>query len=308
MSKYLVINSIKAILHKLPYIRGLYSRDRLYKDNSFFAPGHFYSVIPNLKEVKNDEERIWQGAATDGIANIDLNRDHQREMINDISSYYKSIPFTEELKEGLRYNFNNPYYLHTDGIILYGMMRHLKPSRVIEVGSGFSSALMLDVSDLFFDSKIKFDFVEPYPRRLENLIGNEDRGTVSILKSRVQDVSLDFFKSLKTNDILFIDSTHVSKCGSDLNYLLFEVLPVLHKGVYIHFHDIFYPFEYPKEWVFKGYNWNENYLLRAFLMNNKDYSIQIFAHYLHLHHKDLYSEMPLAYKNTGGNLWLRKEL
>ena len=92
-----------------------------------------------------------------------------------------------------------------------------------------------------------------------------------------------------------------------MNFLLFEVLPVLKEGVYIHFHDVFYPFEYPKEWVFKGYNWNENYILRAFLMNNKDYKIQLFADYLHKHHKGLYKKMPLAYKNTGGNLWLKKE-
>jgi len=298
---------LKNILSKLPYVRGLHRQAKLYNDNAYFPPGHFYSVIPNIEEVKNDENRIWKGIDTDGIDAIDLNVDTQRKLLKEISAYYSEIPFKDEIVGALRYHFNNPYYLYTDGIVLFGMLRHLKPKHVIEVGSGYSSALMLDVNDNFFDSKINFGFIEPHTERLEKLINKGDKNAISILKHRVQDVDLGYFKSLKKNDILFIDSTHVSKCGSDLNYLLFEVLPILNEGVYIHFHDIFYPFEYPKEWVFKGYNWNENYLLRAFLMNNKDYSIQVFAHYLHVHHSDVYKEMPLAYKNTGGNLWLKKE-
>lgn len=301
------MNFIKHILNQLPYIRGLHRRDRLYRDNANFSPGHFYSVIPNLKEVKADEDRIWKGLESDGIDGIDLNTKHQKSFLGDLSQFYSEIPFTEAPKEGMRYHFENPYYLHTDGIILYGILRYLKPNRVIEVGSGYSSALMLDVNDNFFNSNINFDFIEPYTERLEKLINQNDKEKVAILKSRVQDVDISFFKTLKANDILFIDSTHVSKCGSDLNFILFEILPALNEGVYIHFHDIFYPFEYPKEWVFKGYNWNENYLLRAFLMNNNDYSIQVFAHYLHVHHKEVYADMPLAYKNTGGNLWLKKE-
>lgn len=301
------MNVIKQLLNKLPYVRGLYKRDKLYRNNAFFLPGHFYSVIPDLEEVRKDEDRIWKGESVDGVRDIDLNSNHQKNIMELIASFYDELPFTEEPKSGLRYNFNNPYYLHTDGIVLYGMLRHLKPNRIIEVGSGYSSALMLDVNDVFFNSSINFNFIEPYTERLEKLINYGDRDSVSILKHRVQDVGLDYFKSLKANDILFIDSTHVSKCGSDLNYILFDVLPVLNEGVYIHFHDIFYPFEYPREWVYKGYNWNENYLLRAFLMNNKVYSIQVFSHYLHVHHKDVYSKMPLTYNNTGGNLWLKKE-
>ena len=298
---------IKQILNQLPYVRGLYRRDRLYRDNAHFPPSHFYSVIPNIEEIKNDQDRIWQGMETDGIEAIDLNIATQKANMKAISAFYSDIPFKDEISGNLRYHFKNPYYLYTDGIILHGLMRHLKPKQIIEVGSGYSSALMLDVNDLFFDSKINFKFIEPYTERLEKLINQGDKESATIIKSRVQEVDLNVFRALQANDILFIDSTHVSKCGSDLNYLMFEVLPVLNKGVYIHFHDIFYPFEYPKEWVFKGYNWNENYLLRAFLMNNEDYSIQVFAHYLHVHHKEVYEQMPLAYKNEGGNLWLKKE-
>jgi len=128
-----------------------------------------------------------------------------------------------------------------------------------------------------------------------------------IIGDTVQSVPLDTFKKLQAGDILFVDSTHVSKTGSDVNHILFEILPVLNPGVIIHFHDIFYPFEYPKEWVLRGYNWNEDYILRAFLMYNNAYEIKLFPDYLHRHHKEVFAELPLTYKNTGGSFWLEKK-
>ncbi len=98
----------------------------------------------------------------------------------------------------------------------------------------------------------------------------------------------------------------MSKTGSDVNYILFDILPILNKGVFIHFHDIFYPFEYPKKWVYEGRNWNEDYILKAFLMYNSEFKIRLFSHYLHELHKDTFKDMPLCYKNTGGNIWLEK--
>lgn len=297
---------IKELLNRLPYVRGLYKQSQSYNENANFPPGHFYSTIPNIKDIKTHQNEIWKDLGIDNIEGINLNTSAQLALIQNLSLYYNEIPFKEEHSENLRYNFKNPYYLHTDGILLYGMMRYTNPNHIIEIGSGYSSALMLDVNDIFFKNRIKFTFIEPFPNRLKSLIKEEDNKANSIIESRVQDVDLEYFKTLKENDILFIDSTHVSKCGSDVNFILFQILPVLEKGVFIHFHDIFYPFEYPKEWVFKGYNWNENYILRAFLMHNKDYEIQLFAHYLHTHHSDVFKDMPLAYKNSGGNLWLRK--
>jgi predicted O-methyltransferase YrrM len=300
------MNILKKILNKLPYVRGLYKQSKLYNDNAYFTPGHYYSTIIDVKEIKKHENQIWSGIDTENIKGVDLNTSVQLKLLEQISKYYSEIPFSEETKGDLRYQFNNPFYLHTDGILLYGMMRYAKPKHIIEVGSGYSSSLMLDVNDKFFNSTIKFTFIEPYPTRLNSLLRSNDKKAISILEKRVQDVDLKYFKTLDKDDILFIDSTHVSKCGSDVNYILFEILPILKQGVYIHFHDVFFPFEYPKEWVYKGYNWNEDYILRAFLMYNKDYEIQLFAHYLHTHHSEAYKDMPLTYKNTGGNLWLKK--
>ena len=92
-----------------------------------------------------------------------------------------------------------------------------------------------------------------------------------------------------------------------MNYILFDILPVLKSGVLIHFHDIFYPFEYPKEWVLSGRNWNEDYFLKAFLMYNNKFEIRLFSDYMHKHHKEAFIDMPLSYKNPGGNLWIEKK-
>ncbi len=107
--------------------------------------------------------------------------------------------------------------------------------------------------------------------------------------------------------MLFIDSSHVSKTGSDLNFVLFDILPVLKSDVLIHFHDIFYPFEYPEEWVYEGRSWNEIYLIKAFLMCNSEFEILFFSHYLHIHLPGSFESMPLCYHNPGGNLWIQKK-
>lgn len=124
----------------------------------------------------------------------------------------------------------------------------------------------------------------------------------------MEHLPLDFFSNLAANDILFIDSSHVGKIGSDVLYELFEILPRLQEGVIIHFHDVFYPFEYPREWVESfHWAWNETYFLHAFLQYNQTFKILFFNDYLaKLFPNLLEKATPLALKNTGGSLWMRK--
>ncbi|HEX7587681.1 MAG TPA: class I SAM-dependent methyltransferase, partial [Anaerolineae bacterium] len=130
---------------------------------------------------------------------------------------------------------------------------------------------------------------------------------IDLAQKRIQEVDLAVFESMQPNDILFVDSTHVSKTGSDVNWILFQVLPRLQSGVYIQFHDIFYPFEYPPEWVMHGRAWNELYLLRAFLACNERYKIVLFNSFLQQWAKPtLNARMSACLKTIGGSLWLRK--
>lgn len=262
------------LINKLPYIRGLYQNNLEYlnfKRNSHYPAGHFYSPIVSVDDIKKRESEIWDKDNKDGITGIDLHSEEQIKLLESFTDYYKDITFKPGKQDNIRYYYENGAYSYTDAIILYSIIRHFKPKRIIEVGSGYSSAVMLDTNEIFFDNKINLTFIEPNPEILFPLMKDIDKKPTTLIQSNVQSVPLDTYQKLKPGDILFIDSTHVVKTGSDVNFIMFQVLPLLQSGVLIHFHDVFYPFEYPLSWVLKGYNWNEAYLLKAFLMYNDNY-------------------------------------
>lgn len=297
-----IIKPIKKVLNKLPYVNTLYKQSL----NCCYPNGHYYSPVFSIEDVKNREAEIWKNTGKETIHGIDMQLEEQRALVSQFNKYYEEQPFASEKQPNIRYQFENSYYSYTDGIILYSMIRHFNPKRVIEVGSGYSSMVMLDTNELFFKNKINLTFIEPFPERLSALMKPSDKNSTTLIKSNIQQVSLSVFEQLDKGDILFIDSTHVSKTGSDVNYIFFEVLPVLKSGVLIHFHDVFYPFEYPKEWVFKGINWNEDYILKAFLMYNTKFKIKYFSQYLHSFHKDIFNKMPLCFDSFGSSLWIEK--
>lgn len=294
---------IKGYINKMPYVRTLYKQSL----NSCFPNGHFYSPVISIESIKKRETDIWKNRGNDGIPGIELKVEEQKKLVLQFKKYYKELPFKSEKQEKTRYQFENGSYSYTDGIILYSMIRHIQPKRIIEIGSGYSSMVTLDTNELFFNNQIDVTFIEPFPERLYSLMKEVDKNENKVMVSEVQQVSLEVFEKLEEGDILFVDSTHVSKTGSDVNYIMFEILPVLKRGVIVHFHDVFYPFEYPKEWVFQGRNWNEDYILKSFLMYNEKFEIKLFSEYLHKHHKDVFEDMPLCYLNTGGNLWIEKK-
>lgn len=272
----------------------------------FVPNGHFYSPIPSQDEIRRDSARIFAGMPTQ-IPGVDLNTDAQLKLLNELSQYYEDLPFSSERQNGLRYFYENTAYSYSDAIFLNGMLRHARPKRVIEVGSGYSSCMLLDTNERWFENSIKCTFIEPYPDLLFSLLKDGDRDRIKVHAARLQDVELSVFEKLEANDILFIDSTHVSKIGSDVNYAFFNVLPALRSGVYIHIHDVFYPFEYPKQWIDERRAWNEIYILRAFLQGNRDFEIVAFNTYLEEFHRGFFeANMPLCLKNPGGSIWLRK--
>lgn len=230
-------------------------------------------------------------------------------MMEELIPYMKTSSFRNEEKTDQHRFFNkNGIYGYSDALILESMIRHLKPSRIVETGSGFTSALMLDVNEKYFNYKINLEFIEPYPERLFTLITEQDKERVVLRLQGLQSVDLSVFKTLGENDILFIDSTHVAKTGSDLLYLFFEILPVLQQGVYIHFHDIFNNFEYlPYHFEWKGFGWNENYFLRSFLMYNNQFEVILFSSLLDSKYRDhISARMPDYPFFTGGQFWMKK--
>lgn len=271
-----------------------------------FAPGHFYSPYPDLNEIKKRKSTLFNRSTTT-IEGINVKANEQIQLINEISKYYKDLPFlTKNGASGSRYKPGMHAFSYTDAVIYYCLIRKLSPKRIIEIGSGYSSALTLDLKESHLPH-LDVTFIEPYPELLFSLIKKSDSKDYTLLGKPLNEVSLDVFKKLESNDILFIDSTHVSKVGSDVNQIYFEILPKLKKGVVIHIHDVFWPFEYPYEWIKETRAWNEDYLLRAFLYKNPDYEVLVFNNFLNEHHSDQLSRlMPLTSRNSGGSLWLRK--
>lgn len=270
-----------------------------------YPVGHYYSPLPNIDEVLCDFPRLYPDTPPRELPGIALNEASQLTLLEKMTPLLADAPFGEQKKAGLRYHYENGFYSYTDALFLYGMMRHLQPRRIIEIGSGFSSCVMLDTNEQFMQSKTEVIFVEPCPEPLKKAIFPSDH--IQLLQQRIQDVDIRLFETLGVNDILFIDSTHVAKVGSDVNYYLFEVFPRLKPGVLIHIHDVYYPFEYPQFCILKGIYWNESYMLRAFLSHNHAYEIVLFSHYLAAFYLPaLHAFHPLCVKNTGGNLWLRK--
>lgn len=243
------MKALKKLLKKLPGIRRIVAQrdllamelDSLIRRGGFYPPGHFYSPIPNIDEVKKDETQICSLSRED-IGGIDLNYEDQVLFLDSFVPYLKEQPFSEKKQEGLHYFFENEAYSYADALTLYGVIRRFKPKRIIEVGSGYSSCLTLDTNRLYFDNAIELTFIEPYPQLLKNLLEEEQSSQVRILEMRLQDVPIEVFDKLEANDILFIDSTHVSRVNSDVNRALFELFPKLKPGVLIHIHDVFWPF------------------------------------------------------------------
>lgn len=277
-------------------------------------PGHYHSPIPGIEEVRAREAAIWQGETINGIPGIALNEQAQLRLLDQLAPYYPQQPFTEEKTPDLRYYFLNDCFSFSDAIFYHCMLRHLKPRRVIEIGIGFSSSVLLDTNDRFFDSAIRCTFIDPEPERMYGLLKPEDAQRIEVIPKMLQDVGPGLFNELSAGDILFVDSSHVSKTGSDVNLLFFEILPALAPGVHVHFHDVFYPFEYPREYVYKKLAWNELYLLRAFLCYNREFQITMFPSFLErFHGEQLQKTLPLAWRHPrlwptlrGASLWIKR--
>jgi hypothetical protein len=171
--------------------------------------------------------------------------------------------------------------------------------------------MTLDTTERWLDDghgrRVEVVFVEPYTELLRGLLRPGDESRVTIHETAVQDVALEVFESLGAGDVLFVDSTHVVKAGSDVNHLYFEIFPRLAPGVWVHVHDIFFPFEYPQEWILEGRAWHEAYLLRAMLTGNDAFEIRWFQSLMWARHRQLLEgRLPAMGKNPGGNIWLQK--
>jgi len=225
-------------------------------------------------------------------------------LLDKIVSYkseYDEIPLdgpTDEL------HVNNDWFTTVDMEILYGMVRYLKPGRIIEVGSGHSTRctlMAIRANDMEQSAATSFTAIDPDPRlAVDGLTG------LTVIRRRVETLPLDTFDELSAGDILFIDSSHIWKQGNDIDVLYRQVLPRLAPGVIVHVHDIFLPDGYPDHWWDRGYT-EQTYF--APLLVSGEWDVLWSAHYMHLTYPKRLDEAFRSYDPAEGypaSVWLRK--
>ena len=250
------------------------------------TPSYFYFPVPSLKSFQNKDWKACRSCAT-----IDFRLSEQVERL-----YTELLPFAEEwtFPEGpdrgnQQFHFNNGFFERIDAEIAYSLVRQRRPSRIIEIGSGNSTRLMAAALKKNREEGAPCELISiepkpaPYLRDIPEL--------TALIEKPVQQVPLELFRTLQTNDILFIDSSHVVSIDNDVLYECLRILPTIAPGVLVHFHDIFTPLDYPEKFVMKNLCfWGEQYLLEAFLSFNHAFRVIWAGSAMQQFHADILRE------------------
>ena len=267
-------------------------------------PAHFYSPVPDTSSLPPG---IWE-SRFDDVPGWSLNDPVQFDILSTLAQFASEL---EELRKRSddpdAFDWNNNAFNAVDASLYYGMIRLFKPARIIEVGAGHSTCIAALAA--IRNGATALEAIEPYPQPF--LVAGRP-GLQRLIQQPVQSVPAAAFSVLEANDILFVDSSHVCKVGSDVNYLILQILPRLKPGVIVHFHDIFLPWNMPREWIEKHHLfWNEQYLLLAFLQGNKDFEVILASHYLGQCHperlKQAFPYLDISRQLPGGgSFWIRR--
>jgi Predicted O-methyltransferase len=257
------------------------------------TPVNFYQPIP---ETRSLPETLWNRLSE--LHGIDMNDAVQLDLLRNqfprFRREYEQIP-AEPTGEPGRFHCNNDLFGGADALVAYCMIRHFQPRLIIEVGSGFSSLIAAEA--IAKNKNSALICIEPFP---QDFLRQGFPGLRSLIEKKVEEIDLEFFSQLSCGDILFIDSSHTVKIRGDVNYLFLELLPRLRPGVIVHVHDIFFPFDYPRDWVMDELRfWSEQYLLQAFLSFNSEFEVLIANHYLaHYYLEDFKQTFPIHHRGV----------
>jgi hypothetical protein len=278
-------------LHRLARVRKL-----------LILPEHYYTPVFSPASLP---ESVWSSRFDSGV---------DYDVARQLSFLSSVLRFNSELSNfGLepagdendtdQYLWKNTQFSHFDAVLYYSMIRHLEPKRVVEIGGGFST--LLASAAVRRNGSTRIRCVEPYPRPFL------ERGLqrVDLIRQAVDAVPLALFDELEEGDILFYDGTHISKTGSDVNHVLLRIFPLLRKGVWIHVHDIYLPFEYPRAWSDEHLlYWNEQYVLAALISNSRKFEVVAGSYFLQrtaqAELQKMMPDIPGVYPG-GASFWMR---
>jgi hypothetical protein len=258
-------------------------------------PVHFHQPIPDTRTLGDE---IWDDLAEP--AGVAMNVETQIKYLKEVfPTYIKECSFPHDRTETpYEYYRKNGAFLSVDAEVYHCMIRHFHPRRIIEVGSGSTTYLaaracrMNDEKDNTFTELVVID---PFPNET---VGKGFPGLSTLIRNPVEKMDPRFFLQLKKNDILFIDSSHVAGIGGDVNHEYLEIIPRLNPGVIVHAHDIYFPAEYPRKWIFEDrFFWTEQYILQAFLSFNRAFHILWASSYMHIHYPHMLKAAFPSYAN-----------
>jgi predicted O-methyltransferase YrrM len=274
-----------------------------------FAPSHHQSPIPDPGQLKKEpyRSRIWPKSPPE-TPGVDWRGKHQLALCRELGRQTPMTFPTAPTGDPHEY-FASSGFPPLDATVLQAILRHFRPERMIEVGSGYSSLVTARVNREFLREGLRFTCIEPYPR---DFLRAGVPGISELRVEEVQDTPLELFDALQDGDILFIDTTHVVKTGGDVQWLFSQVIPRLNPGVLVHLHDIFLPGDYPRKWVMQGWGCNEMYLVQGFLAFNYAFEVIFGVHWMIRNERDALREAfpHLSERDTSpwlaGSLWIRR--
>jgi hypothetical protein len=229
---------------------------------------HFYSPLPDLPELP---ESLWVESRP--MVGVDLRTDSAIALIEEQLAPYIQEFDPPSARPG--YQFCRSSYGPGDAEILYALIRHLQPSLVVELGSGASSHFIH--AGLDRNGRGEHHVYDPYPFTVASCRALGPLEGVVVHRERSERLeTAEIANSLNAGDVLFVDTTHTVKTGGDVDRIFLDLLPRLAPGVWVHVHDIFLPYEYPRAWVVDERRaWGEQYLLQALLVFNDKFQVEI---------------------------------
>lgn len=266
------------------------------------TPVHFYQPIPDTRELQDE---LWRRPSE--MVGVDMQSAAQLALLKEIAAFSKE--FCEAAARHPDFEVRNGMFETADAEMLFGIVRHFKPGRVVEIGSGHSTRIssMALEANRREGSPGSIVAIEPYPPPFLDAGLPE---LESVVVQNVEDVSLDLFTELGSGDVLFVDSSHVARIGGDVTFEFLEVIPRLAAGVIVHVHDIFLPNEYPKPWVMEEQRfWTEQYLLQAFLAFNSAWEVLLAGNFLHSEYPAEMEAAVASYSRAAdypGSFWMRR--
>ena len=263
--------------------------------------GHYYSPLVDTREIGRREPELWP--AIPRMRGVDYREPAQHALFEELVPLMREYDFPSEPPEPLGFFRKNWMFSGLDAVFYFGLLRKLRPQRLLEIGCGFSTMLAVETRERFLGGgRPLIACIDPYPTqfRAGPLVDK-----VAIIQRPVWEVEPRIVDELEDGDVFFVDCSHVSKTGADTHTVYFDLLPRLAPGVYVQIHDIALPFEYPQRWVVdEGRHWNEQYLLQALLTDAARYEVVFGSYFFSQFHADAI-RAAFGIELFGGSFWLR---